>query len=236
MGKNGKPIFDKDLPGNTYTYYGKTYKNVEIQYDSRHGTAVFQKDVKPEYVWFNGTANHHMLHDKVKDTTQPLILNPLFGSYHDNVDPRDPEHPSKIWPVKVMRGKQPYDPVNMLLIQPYLAGKIKGSGALWADYNWNASFKHGMKYIGLPYSGHYAFMRTETIWPLNHEVSPSDKALQCADCHNSKDSRLKNLTGFYLPGRDHSSLLDNAGLIFIILVLVGVSIHGILRIISNKKK
>lgn len=235
MGKNGKPIFDKELPGHTYTYYGKTYKNVDIQYDSRHGTAVFQKDVKPQYIWFNGTANHHLLHDKIKDTTHVLILNPLFGSYHDNIDPRDPRHPSKIWPVKVMQGKQPYDPVTMLLIQPKLASRVKGSGALWADFNWKASCTAGMKYIGLPFSGHYAFLRTETIWPLNHEVSPSSKALQCIDCHTDHNGRLENLTGFYIPGRNHSSLLDDSGLIFIILVLLGVSIHGILRIVSNKK-
>ena len=235
MDKNGKPIFDKDLPGNTYAYDGKTYHNVQLQYDSRHGTAVFQKDVKPEYVWFNGTANHHLLHDKIADTTHPLILNPLFGSYHDNVEPGDPRHPSKIWPVKVMRGKQPYDPVNMLLIQPKLASRIKGSGALWADYNWEASCETGMKYIGLPYSGHYAFLKTESMWLLNHEVSPSGKALQCADCHNTNNSRLKNLTGFYLPGRDHSSVLDISGVIFIILILLGVIIHGTLRIVSNKK-
>ena len=164
------------------------------------------------------------------------MLNPLNGSYKDNVTPQDPEHPSKIWPIKVMRGKQPYDPVNKLLIQPYLASKEKGSGALWADFNWEASATHGMKYIGLPYSGKYTFIKTESIWPLNHEVSPSDKALQCSDCHNNQNSRLKNLTGFYLPGRDHNSILDNAGLIFIILVLIGVSIHGFLRIVSNKKE
>jgi octaheme c-type cytochrome (tetrathionate reductase family) len=235
LDKNGKPIFDKDLPGNTFTYDGKTYKDVEVQYDSRHGTAVFKKDVTPEYIWFNGIADHHMLHDKITDTSKVLVLNPLKGSYKDNVTPQDPKHPSKIWPVKIMRGKQPFDPVNKLLIQPYLAGQIKGSGALWADYNWEESCKKGMDYLGLPFSGKYSFIKTETFWPLNHEVSPSDKALQCADCHNTKESRLKNLTGFYLPGRDHNSLLDNSGLIFIILVLIGVSIHGFLRIVSSKK-
>lgn len=236
MDKNGKPIFDKDLPGHTYIYNGKVYKNVEIQYDSRHGTAVFKKDVSPEYVWFNGTANHHLLGDKITDTTKPLILNPLFGSYKDNAFPKDPKNPSKIWPVKIMRGKQPYDPVNMLLIQPKLAGKIKGSNALWVDYNWKASAKAGMESVGLPFSGHVGFLETESMWLLSHEVAPASQSLQCAACHNQKDSKLKNLTGFYMPGRDHSSLLDNLGLIFIILVLMGVSVHGFLRVISNKHK
>ena len=235
MDKNGKPIFDKKMPGDTYTYNGKVYKNVEIQYDSRHGTAVFKKNVQPEYVWFNGTANHYLTGQKIKDTIQPLILNPLFGSYADNVYPADSAHPSKIWPVKIMRGKQPFDPVNRLLIQPKLAGKIKGSNALWADFNWNASCKAGMEYIGLPYSGHYSFLKTESMWPLNHEVSQSAQALQCADCHSPNNSRLKNLTGFYLPGRDHNSWVDDSGVLFLILILLGVSIHGGIRMVSNKK-
>jgi len=235
MGNDGKPVPHDKLSGNTYTFEGKTYNDVEIQFDSKHGTAVFKKNVQPEYVWFNGTANHHLINDKITDTTKAVILNPLFGSYADNVHPVDSAYPSKIWPVKIMRGKQPYDPVNMLLIQPKLVGKAE-DGALWADFDWNTSSKAGMEYMGLPYSGKYAFIETQTIWPLNHEVSQAKEALQCIDCHNSSDSRLKELTGFYLPGRDQNYLLDMSGILFIILVLLGVSIHGVLRVVSNSKK
>ncbi|MBN2614519.1 MAG: tetrathionate reductase family octaheme c-type cytochrome [Bacteroidales bacterium] len=234
MDKNGKPIPGETLPGNTYTFDGKTFCNVTIHYDSKHGTAVFQKNVEPEYVWFNGTANHHLLHDKIGDTASPLTLNPLFGSYQDRVSPANPENPSKIWPVKVMRGKQPYDPVNRLLINPKLFSREKGKGALWVDFDWNVSAKAGMEYVGLPYSGQLAFMKTQSMWLLNHEVAPADQALQCTACHTNTNSKLKNLSGFYLPGRDNSNLLDNAGLVFIILVLIGVSVHGILRIVSRK--
>jgi len=204
------------------------------EYDTKHGTAIFGKDLQPEYIWFNGTADHFLITDKVKDTTKPLVLNQLFGSYQDYFNPVDSAHRSKIFPVKVMRGKQIYDPVNRTIIQPKLVGP-KGSGAYWADYDWNASAKAGMDYLNLPYSGKYDFISTESFWPLNHEVSKSDKALKCVDCHRSDGGRLKNLTGFYLPGRDHNSLLDYFGVGFIILVLVGVSIHGTIRIISNKK-
>ncbi len=234
LDKNGKPIKDKELDMHSYTFDGITYSDVTVEYDSKHGTAVLKKDVVPEYIWFNGTADHHLLTDKIEDTSKILVLNPLFGSYKDNIRPADSAHPSKIWPVKIMRGKQIYDPVNKLLIQPKLVGK-KGSGALWADFDWNASAREGMKYLGLPYSGKYAFIKTETYWPVNHEVSEASKSLTCTDCHNSDDSRLKNLTGFYLPGRDNMNWLDKVGLLFIILVLIGVSIHGTLRIVSNKK-
>ena len=229
------PISYKDLTEHTYTFDGKEYDDVEIKYDSRHGTAVYKKNVRPEYVWFNGTANHFLITDKITDTTKPLILNPIFGSYEDKVQPGDSAHPSKIWPVKIMRGKQPFDAGNMTLIQPKLAGKIKGSHALWADYDWNASCKAGMDYLGLPYSGKYSFMETQTIWPLNHEVSQATQALQCIECHNSSDSRLSELTGFYLPGRDKNPWVDNLGIAFVILVVAGVTIHTVLRIVSNKK-
>ena len=236
MDKDGKPIFKKMLDDTTYVFDDVEYDDVEVEYDSRHGTAVLKKGVRPEYVWFNGTANHLLITDKIKDTTKPVILNPLFGSYEDHYNPSDSTCVSKIWPVKIMRGKQPYDRGNMTLVQPKLAGKIKGSNALWADYNWDKSIKAGMEYLDLPYSGEYSFIETQTFWPLNHEVSESDQALKCTDCHNTNDSRLQNLTGFYLPGRDHSTILDNAGVIFLILVLLGVSIHGFLRVISGKKE
>jgi len=233
---NGKPIFDEEQPEHSYTFDGVKYNDVEIKYDSRHGTAVYKKNVRPEYVWFNGTANHHLITDKIADTTKPLILNPLFGSYEDNVHPGDSAYPSKIWPVKIMRGKQPFDVGNMTLIQPKLAGKIKGSHALWADYDWDASCKAGMEYMGLPYSGKYSFLETQTIWPLNHEVSESQEALQCIECHNNSDSRLKNLAGFYLPGRDQNPWVDYIGAAFILLIIIGVSIHALLRMTSNHKK
>jgi len=233
---DGNLIKKMETADSTYTFDGVVYDDVEIHFDPKHGTAVFKKDVCPEYIWFNGTADHFLIEDKIKDTTKPVILNPLLGSYEDHYQPADPTSPSKIWPVKIMRGKQPYDVKNLTLVQPKLAGKIKGSNALWVDFSWNNSIQAGMDYLGRPYSGDYGFIETQTLWPLNHEVSQKNQALQCADCHNADDSRLKNLTGFYLPGRDQNSLLDYTGLIFLILVLAGVSIHGFFRITSSKKK
>ena len=234
--KDGKLIKKMESSDSTYTFDGKVYKNVEIHFDPKHGTAVFQKNVRPEYIWFNGTADHFLISDKIKDTSKPVILNPLLGSYEDHYQPANPAGSSKIWPVKIMRGKQPYDPKNLTIVQPKLAGKVKGSNALWVDFDWNASIQAGMDYLDRPYSGEYDFIETQTLWPLNHEVSQKDQALQCADCHNANDSRLKNLTGFYLPGRDQNTLLDYTGVIFLILVLLGVSIHGFFRIVSSKKE
>lgn len=202
------------------------------EYSSKHGTAIFVKNVVPEYVWFNGNTKIHMFRDKI--TESPLVLNKLIGSYEDNIHPKDYNHPSKIYPVKVMRGKQIYDYNYKTLIQPKTVGP-KGSGAYWADFDWNASAKAGMEYLGYPYSGKYGFVKTESYWLLNHMVAPKEEALKCESCH-SRNSRLAGLTDFYLPGRDKNTAIEIGGIIFLILVILGVGGHTVLRIVSKKQK
>ena len=65
-------------------------------------------------------------------------------------------------------------------------------------------------------------------------VAPKEESLTCTDCH-SKNGRLENLTGFYLPGRDSDEFIDTSALIAIIITLVGVIGHAILRVLGNKK-
>ncbi len=214
--------------GESYTEWSDDHRH---EYDTKHGDAEFGKDLVPEYVWFNGTAGHHLITDTIDKV--PVDLNVLYGSYQDNLHPAVPGTVSKIWPVKVMRGKQIYDTVYRTLIQPKLVGP-KGSGAFWADYDWEASARAGMDYLGLPYSGAYGFVETRSYWPLNHMVAPAQEALSCVDCH-SRQGRLAHLSGFYLPGRDHHRYLDLAGVVFILLTALASMIHGALRIISTRR-
>ena len=90
-----------------------------------------------------------------------------------------------------------------------------------------------MKAVNLPYSGEYTFIDTDMYWPLNHMVSSRENSLKCIDCH-SRDGRLANLAGFYMPGRDYSNILDTAGMLLIILSFIAVIIHGSLRYFSKK--
>ncbi len=193
-----------------------------MTYHGKKGNFKWEKNVVPEYCWFNGTASHYLAGDTVGDTTKAVQLNTLNGSYADLN--------SKIIPVKVHRGKQIFDPVNKTLIIPHLFGK--DSTAYWKNFDWDKAARTGMKTAGLPYSGKYTFVKTEMYWPVNHMVSTSDKALKCIDCH-SRNGRLDKLTGFYMPGRDYSETLDLIGLILIILSVTGVLIHGLLRIFSK---
>ena len=211
--KDGKPFFEEDSMGNH-------------SYMSIKGRFRWEKNVKPEYVWFNGNASHYLLGDTLDDS-KVVVLNKLYGS-HD-----DPE--SKIIPVKIHRGDQIYDKEYKWLIQPKLWAPNKGDSAYWKDFDWNKAAAAGMKTIGMPYSGKYGFVKTEMYWPVNHMVSPKEASLSCSECHNRTNSRLAALTDFYLPGRDGHDLLDEIGKITILLAVVGVIIHGSARVFSSFK-
>jgi len=207
---SGKKIRKKDSLGN-------------IIYKSEKGTFEWAKNVSPEYVWFNGSADQYIHGDKIEDTTKVLQMIQLFGSYND------PN--SKIIPVKIHKGKQPYDTKLMTLIAPYVYGH--DSTAFQESMNWDLSAEKGMKDAGLTYSGSYDFINTEAAWPINHMVAPAEDALKCIECH-SKEGRLKNLAGFYMPGRDRSIILDFIGMILIIGAFGGVIIHAVFRFLKNK--
>jgi len=208
----------RDENGNFITEYD-TYG--KYNYLSIKGRFVWDKNVIPEYYWFNGTASHFLYNDTI--TEIPVQMNRLYGSA------TCPD--SKIWPVKVHRGKQPFDSEYKTIIAMKLAGEKEGEGAFWLDLDWERSIELGMEYNNLPYSGSYEFVSTEVYWPINHMVSPKEEVLNCNDCHTrSEKGRLANLDGFYMPGRDYSQTADIAGFAFIILTLLGVFAHAILRI------
>ena len=203
-------------------------------YLSIKGTFVYDDHITPEYFWFNGIANHQLITDKID--TIPVQMNSLSGSYKDKGANQISTGPSKIWPVKVHRGKQIYDTEYNTLIQPKLWSTESGDSAYWVDFNWDESAAAGMKYLGLPYSGNYGFVETEMYWPLNHMVAPKEQSLSCKDCHSRNDSRLAGLNDFYLPGRDYNKFLDISGFSMLAFILLFVFAHGSLRILVRKDK
>ncbi len=214
--KEGKPFSEDNDDG-------------DHEYLSTKGRFVWEKNVKPDYAWFNGKADHYILGDTIKSI--PVDMNPLYGS-HDDGD-------SKIIPVKIHIGDQIYDKETKMLIQPKLFSDAKGDSAYWKDFDWHLAAAAGMKRVGLPYSGEYEFIKTKMNWPVNHMVAPADQSLQCNDCHtSSQDGRLAKLTGFYLPGRDRSYVVDFIGKWILILSLVAVMIHGGVRasVVLRKRK
>lgn len=210
---DGKPYTEEDEQGNH-------------KYMSIKGEFVWEKNVTPEYTWFNGTAGHYLLGDTVE--TIPVDMNKLYGSYDD----RD----SRIIPVKVHRGDQIYDLQTKMLIQPKLFAVAEGDSAYWKDFDWNLAAAAGMNRIGLPYSGQYDFVKTDMYWPVNHMVSPKDQSVGCAECHTRNQGRLAGLTGFYLPGRDRGEAIELVGNLLLYVVLVGVLLHAAVRIASSIRR
>jgi octaheme c-type cytochrome (tetrathionate reductase family) len=209
---NGKHIEKKDAKG-------------RLIYESRKGDFVLAENVKPTYVWFNGQVNYTLLTDKI-DATQPVTrINTLGGSPNDGK--------SMIWPIKRFGGKQPYDTVNKTLITPHTAGN--DDTGYWKNLEWNKAIEAGMKVSGTPYSGKFDFIKTQMDWPITHMVAPKDKALACAECH-TPGGRLEGLDGIYMPGASANPLVNKLGWGLVLLTLLGVTGHGLMRVVSRGKK
>ncbi len=194
-------------------------------YESKEGSAVHAENVVPEYRWFNGEVKYTLLTDKI-DPSGVVMINSWAGSPDDGK--------SLIWPAKVMRGKQPYDTVNMTLVRTETTSPTNDT-AYWKNLDWEKAITVGMRSAGLPFSGKVGFVSTEMYWPITHMVAPKDKGLGCADCHSAA-SRLAGLPGIYVPGYSANHWLNLLGWGVAGLTLLGVSAHGFIRVLTRKRK
>ena len=175
-GPDGKPVVEKDANGFTV-------------YDSRKGAFVLAENVIPEYVWFNGEVKYTLLGDKIDQHAAYIPINRFAGSPQDGK--------SRIWPVKVFRALQPYDPVNRTLVIPHVYGQDAASYG--RSFNWEKATAAGMAAAGAPFSGKVGFIKTEMLWPLTHMVAPRSGTLACEECHSKSgglsEGRMKNVPG-----------------------------------------
>jgi len=213
LSPDGKPISVKDAKGR------------EI-YSSLKGDFTVGENLVPEYRWFNGDVKYTLLSDKLEKSSGTVPIN-SFGGRPD--DPR-----SMIWPVKVFKGNQPYDPVHKTLLIVHTAGN--DDTAYWKNFNWPEAARTGMAAVGMPFSGNVDFIRTEMVWPITHMVAPKENALACRECHVRDGGRLAGITGVYLPGRDRATWLDLIGWLAVAAMLAGALVHGGARIIAYRKR
>jgi octaheme c-type cytochrome (tetrathionate reductase family) len=134
------------------------------------GSFIYEKNLKPEFIWYNGTADRYLLGDPVnEDGLTPL--NPPKG------DITDPD--ARIWPFKVHLAVQPYDADYDYLLQPVTSGE----GGFWREFNWDQALRLGAEVTDMDYSGDFGFTATSMYWPQTHMVAPKSQALQCKACH-----------------------------------------------------
>jgi octaheme c-type cytochrome (tetrathionate reductase family) len=154
-GQDRKPEKDK---------YGKP------NYSKKKGSFKWKESAKPEYYWYNGTVERHLIGDRINEDGITELTKPKG----DITDPA-----SRIYPFKLHRGKQISDADYKYLIVPKL---WKG---YWKHWDWDKAAAEGMKAAGLKYSGKYEFVDTVMYWGITHEVMPKESALSCANCHDS---------------------------------------------------
>lgn len=204
---------------------GKKYKEKgpfgKYHYLSIKGKMKWEKNVKPEYFWYNGSIESLTSKDTIDPSKVVKLSHPVGSSSDKN---------SRIYPFKVHRGVQPYDKINKNLLTPLLSGP----NGYWKDLNWDKALKTGMKAVGVPYSGKFDFVKSTYVYPITHMVAPKSKTVSCNECHTSKGSRLADISGVYMPGRDKFTYLCYLGWFLVIGSLAGVSLHGLGRIFTRR--
>jgi octaheme c-type cytochrome (tetrathionate reductase family) len=208
--KDGKPFKTKDE-------FGK------YDYMSIKGQMKWDKNIEPEYFWFNGSIQSITTADQIDPSGEVAVSAPVG-------DRQDPN--ARIFPFKIHHGNQPYDKVHKTLLAP----RLSGADGYWKTLDWQRALSVGQKELGLPYSGEFDFVETTYVFPTTHMVAPKENVVACSECHTAKDSRLASLTGFYMPGRDKFNLLDSFGWIVVLGSLLGVVLHGLGRIFTNGRK
>ncbi len=194
-----------------------------VTYNGIKGDFVLEENVRPEYMWFNGSVKYTLMGDDIDKSRQPIAINTFEGGPNDGK--------SLIWPVKLFRGKQPFDPVNRTLVVTHLAGE--DDTAYWKNMDWEKAIAAGMAAVGKPFSGKVDFVETVAMWPITHMVAPKDKALACNECH-ARGGRLDKVEGIYIPGRGGNRLIDMLGWLASAAILAGVLVHGLIRFVKRK--
>lgn len=202
---SGAPIHEYDEAGRT-TYW------------SRWGEIRWAENLRPTYAWFDGTIRYTLPTDPL-DPDEVVPINRLEGS------PTDPG--ARIWPFKVMRGKQPYDPQHERLALMHLFGD--DDSAFWKHLEWEPAIRQAMEAASLPFSGEIDFVETTMHWPITHMVAPAEDAVDCAACHQ-KEGILADVKGVYLPGRDWHGIVDVLGSLALGATILAVVVHAGLRV------
>ncbi|MCP5036477.1 MAG: tetrathionate reductase family octaheme c-type cytochrome [Rhodobacteraceae bacterium] len=217
LGPEGQPIAMHD--------YTQSDGQELHTYLSQKGDFDWGENVEPYYAFFDGAIEYTLPGEQI-DPTQVVEINRISGAYND------PD--SRIWPFKLMEGRQAYDSGLNRLAYSHVWGPTTET-AFWTNFDWGEAIEAGMTAAGAEYSGEYGFVDTNMYWPITHMVAPASEALACAECHGS-DGRLSELDGFYLPGSNPTSLAGLAGMAMVLATALGVAFHAAIRLLGRRRR
>jgi len=165
---------------------GQAQPDDHFTYLKIKGSFIYENNVQPTYLWFNGNLAYRYLLGDTIDPTRPTMINLPAG------DINDPQ--ARIFPFKIHVARQPYDTVHNYLLQPITAG----DNGYWTNFDWDNAFRLAEGISGLVYSGEYGFAETWMYWPSTHMVQPAGQALQCTACHGDESRMVWQALGY--PG------------------------------------
>ena len=132
------------------------------------GEEIKQANVKPEYVWFDGTSYVYNVGDAIQPDSK--------GVYHmakANGVPFDGK--SSIVPIKR----------HFTVMPLHESGKMIPPAIVWMFMtgNYDVAIQKGMEEQGM--TGNYSMVQADAEMLITHGVEPKAKAPSCAECHNN---------------------------------------------------
>jgi len=170
------PLYAKDAsdtPATEATEVYRTWLDTHATQPPFHPAAEKLNDLVPEYRFWNRRNRNYLLGDLATidpETNRYPTSRPL-GSVDDDQ--------SKLYAFKFKTAHQP------VTLGPEPTLIALDTAVFFATADAAAATEAGLVNMGLPAGTPYAWIETDTFQMLNHEVSPSEQALQCADCHGS---------------------------------------------------
>ena len=151
-------------------------------YDKKKGRFEWGMDVDPAYMWYNGNWERKVINANDTYTEAGTVADPVILA---KPTATSADSDAKIYPFKLLTGRQPADTTNNRMVVPHLFGTKSGANPYWVAYDWALAIEEGTTYAGQPYSGDYGFVNTAMYLSINHEVAPKEDALSCESCHGN---------------------------------------------------
>ncbi len=135
------------------------------------GEEIKEKNVRPEYVWFNGRSNVYNVGDTIEMDERGIYPMARAEGW-----PFDGE--SKIYPIKR----------HYTIMPLHESGKIIPPAIMWMFMtgDFDVAVQKGMEEQGM--TGDYSLVTADAEMMITHGVDPKEKAPSCNECHDFSGS------------------------------------------------